>query len=94
MAAMESSQQRIAHQVGAALRRLRLKRRETWRQVAAAGISTAALAAYERGRQLPDLATLGLLLAALSVTAEEFGRYLGPWGGVEPRVTFVIHVHR
>jgi transcriptional regulator with XRE-family HTH domain len=71
------SHQRIAQQIGAALRRLRLKRRETWRQVAdAAGISTAALAAYERGRQLPDLATLGLLLAALSVTAEEFGRYL------------------
>ena len=94
MTAMESHQ-RIARQVGAALRRLRQKRRETWRQVAAAaGIPPAALAAYERGRQLPDLATLGLLLAALSVSAEEFGRYLGPWGGVEPRVTFVIHVHR
>jgi transcriptional regulator with XRE-family HTH domain len=89
------SHQRIARQVGSALRRLRLKRRETWRQVAAAaGIPTAALAAYERGRQLPDLATLGLLLAALGVTADEFGRYLGPWGGVEPRVTFVIHIHR
>jgi transcriptional regulator with XRE-family HTH domain len=88
------SHQRIASQVGAALRRLRLKRRETWRQVAAAaGIPPAALAAYERGRQLPDLATLGLLLAALSVTAEEFGRYLGPWGVVELDVKITVTVN-
>jgi transcriptional regulator with XRE-family HTH domain len=89
--AMESSQ-RIARQVGAALRRLRLERGLTQRQFAAnAGIPEAALSAYEQGKQLPDLRTLRLLLSVLRVRADEFGRHLGPWGGAEPKVTLTVH---
>jgi hypothetical protein len=33
----------------------------------------------------------GLLLAALGVGADEFGRHLGPWGGTEPKVTLTVH---
>jgi hypothetical protein len=47
--------------------------------------------AYECGQQLPDLRTLRLVLAALHVSSGEFGRHLGPWGGVEPRVTLTVH---
>jgi transcriptional regulator with XRE-family HTH domain len=89
--AMDSNQ-RIAHQVGAAIRRLRIERGRTQRQLAAAaGIPEAALSAYERGQQLPDLRTLGLMLAALHVSADEFGRHLGPWGGSEPKLTLTVH---
>jgi transcriptional regulator with XRE-family HTH domain len=88
------SDQRIARQIGAALRRLRTERRKTQRQFAAiAGIPDAALSAYERGRQLPDPRTIRLLLIALSVTAEEFGRYLGPWGVVELDVKITVTVN-
>jgi transcriptional regulator with XRE-family HTH domain len=77
---MESSQ-RIARQVGAALRRLRLKRRETQQQLAdAAGIPVAALDAYERGQQLPARLHVRVLLAALRIRPAEFGRHLGPRG--------------
>jgi transcriptional regulator with XRE-family HTH domain len=89
---MEGSQQRIARQIGAAIRRLRLERGRTQRQFAAtAGIPKAALSAYERGQRLADLRTLRLLLAALHVSADEFGRHLGPWGGTEPKVTLTVH---
>jgi transcriptional regulator with XRE-family HTH domain len=88
---MESNQ-RIARQVGGAIRRLRLERGRTQRQFAAnAGIPEAALSAYERGRRLPDLRTLRLVLAALGIGADEFGRHLGPWGGTEPKVTLTVH---
>jgi transcriptional regulator with XRE-family HTH domain len=71
------SSQRISRQVGAALRRVR-ERRCCWQyQLAeAAGISQRQLAAYERGRQQPSIATL----TALDCSADEFGRHLGPWG--------------
>ena len=89
--AMESNQ-RIARQVGAAIRRLRLKRCQAQQQVAdSAGVPEAALSAYECGQQLPDLRTLRLVLAALGIGADEFGRHLGPWGGAEPKVTLTVH---
>jgi transcriptional regulator with XRE-family HTH domain len=79
-AAMDSNQ-RIARQVGGALRRLRLKRRKTQQQLAdAAGISVAALDAYECGQQYPDVQARRQLLAALRVSPVEFGRHLGPRG--------------
>jgi transcriptional regulator with XRE-family HTH domain len=88
---MESNQ-RIARQVGAAIRRLRLERGQAQQQVAdSAGIPRPALAAYEQGQRLPDLRTLRLVLAALHVGADEFGRHLGPWGGAEPKVTLTVH---
>jgi transcriptional regulator with XRE-family HTH domain len=87
------SNQRIARQIGAAIRRLRTERRKTQRQFAAiAGIPDAALSAYERGRQLPDPQTIRSLLTVLGVTADEFGRYLGPWGVVELDVKITVTV--
>jgi transcriptional regulator with XRE-family HTH domain len=86
------SNQRIARQVGGAIRRLRLKRGQAQQQLAdSARIPAAMLSAYERGQQLPDLRTLRLVLDALGVSADEFGRHLGPWGGAEPRVTLTVH---
>lgn len=83
---MESSNRRIARQVGGTLRRLRIQQSRTQRQFAATtGIPPATLAAYERGRQLPDLRTLRLVLDALGVSADEFGRHLGPKGARSPR---------
>jgi transcriptional regulator with XRE-family HTH domain len=62
------SNQRIARQVGAAIRRLRLKQGQAQRQLAdCAGIPETALSAYECGQQLPDLQTLRVVLAALDV---------------------------
>jgi transcriptional regulator with XRE-family HTH domain len=73
--------QRIAHQVGAALRRVRVQRRhQQYRVAEAAGISRGELSAYERGRERPSVATLTAVLTALGCSAEEFGRHLGPWG--------------
>jgi transcriptional regulator with XRE-family HTH domain len=90
---MEGSQQRIARQIGAAIRRLRTERRKTQRQFAAiAGIPAAALSAYEHGRQLPDPQTIRSLLTVLGFTAEEFGHYLGPWGVVELDVRITVTV--
>ena len=89
--AMESNQ-RIARRVGGAIRRLRLKRGRTQRQFAATvGIPEAAVSAYECGRRLPDLRTLRPVLDALGISADEFGRHFGPWGGTEPKVTLTVH---
>ena len=91
---MESNQ-RIARQIGGAIRRLRTERRKTQRQFAAiAGIPDAALSAYEGGRQLPDPHTIRALLTVLGVTAEEFGHYLGPWGVVELDVKITVTVRQ
>ncbi|HVR07864.1 MAG TPA: helix-turn-helix transcriptional regulator, partial [Thermoanaerobaculia bacterium] len=71
--------QRIARQVGGALRRVRMQRRQRQYRVAeAAGISRGELAAYERGRQQPSVAALAALLRVLGCSAEDFGRHLGP----------------
>jgi hypothetical protein len=35
--------------------------------------------AYETGRQCPSVATVAKVLAALNCSAEDFGRYIGPW---------------
>ena len=75
------SNQRIARQVGGALRRVRVQRRhQQYRVAEAAGISRRELAAYECGRGRPSVATLTAVLTALGCSAEEFGRHLGPWG--------------
>ena len=82
---------RMARQVGHALRRLRLKRRRSRQRIAVrAGISAAELAAYEAGQQLPDLGTLRQLVMALGTTADGFGRYLGPWGAVDLEIRFTV----
>ncbi|HLW79228.1 MAG TPA: helix-turn-helix transcriptional regulator [Terriglobia bacterium] len=86
-----ASGQRFARQVGNAIRRLRVERRDTHRQLAGrAGIPVAALAAYEAGQQLPDLRTLRLLVVALGTTADDFGRHLGPWGCAAPEIRFTV----
>jgi transcriptional regulator with XRE-family HTH domain len=75
------SNQRIARQVGGALRRLRLARRLAMKQVASrAGITRPMLSRYELGRQHPSLPNLVKVLRALDCTAEDFGKRLGPWG--------------
>ncbi len=80
MVATESNQ-RIARQVGGALRRLRLERRLLSKQVASrAGISRPMLSRYEHGQQHPSLPNLVKVLRALDCSAEDFGRHLGPWG--------------
>jgi transcriptional regulator with XRE-family HTH domain len=87
------SDQRIARQVGAAIRRLRLKQGQAQRQLAdSAGIPASAPLAHERGQQLLDLRTLRLVLAALDVTSDEFGRHLGPWGlaGLDVKIAVSI----
>ena len=72
---------RVSRQVGAALRRVRVQRRQWQYRVAeAAGITRRQLAAYERGRQQPSVAALAALLRVLGCSAEEYGRHLGPWG--------------
>jgi len=77
---MESSE-RIAHQVGHALRRLRLERRLLSKQVASrAGITRPMLSRYEHGHQQPTLTTLVKILRVLDCSAEDFGKRLGPWG--------------
>jgi len=73
--------ERVARQVGSAIRRVRVQRRQRQYKVAeAAGISRRQLAAYEHGRQQPSVAALAALLRVLGCSAEEFGRHLGPWG--------------
>ena len=77
---MESSQ-RVAHQVGHALRRLRLERRLLSKQVASrAGIIRPMLSRYKPGRMQPTLTNLVKILRALDCSAEDFGKRLGPWG--------------
>jgi transcriptional regulator with XRE-family HTH domain len=86
-----ASDGRIAYQVGNAIRRLRVERRDTHQQLAVrAGIPPAALASYEAGQQLPDLRTLRLLVVALGTTADDFGRHLGPWGCAKPEIRFTV----
>jgi transcriptional regulator with XRE-family HTH domain len=72
---------RVARQIGAALLRIR-RDRDMKQYVVAdlAGITKGMLSAYETGRQNPSVGTLSKVLTALDCTAEEFGRYLGPWG--------------
>jgi transcriptional regulator with XRE-family HTH domain len=74
---------RVAHQIGAALRRLRERRGARQNRIAdLAGITKGMLSAYETGRQCPSLPTLVSLLQALDCSAELFGQYVGPWGCV------------
>ena len=78
------SSQRIARQVGAAVRRLRSQQGQAQRQIARlAGIPPAALSAVERGQQLPSAQVLTRLLAALDCTEDRFSRHFGPFGEVE-----------
>lgn len=78
------SNQRIARQVGGTVRRLRSQRGQAQRQVAhLAGITRAALSAYERGQQLPTAPVLARLLAALDCSEEHFSRHFGPFGEAE-----------
>jgi transcriptional regulator with XRE-family HTH domain len=89
------SHQRIARQIGAAIRRLRLDRGQSQRQLAAAaGILPVEVSVYEKGRRLPDAATIRLLLAALEVSSGEFGRHLGPWGVAGPNVRIILPTGR
>lgn len=84
MTAMDSSQ-RVAHQVGSALRRLRRERGMLCKQLAPrAGITRSMLSRYELGRQHPTLPTLVKILRALDCSAEDFGKRLGPWGCLPP----------
>jgi transcriptional regulator with XRE-family HTH domain len=72
---------RVAFQVGNALRRLREERNRQYHRVAdAAGISRRQLVAFEEGQEQPSIATLTALLRALDCSADEFGALLGPWG--------------
>lgn len=74
-------EERVARQVGAALRRLRRERRLLSKQVASrAGISRPMLSRYEHGQQHPSLPNLVKVLRALDCSAEDFGKRLGPWG--------------
>ena len=81
---MGHSQARIARQIGGTVRRLRSQRGQAQRQVAhLAGITRAALSAYERGEEAPTPEILERLLAALGCTEEHFARHFGPFGEVE-----------
>ena len=73
--------ERVARQVGQALRRLRFERRLLGKQVASrADITRSMLSRYEHGRMCPSLPNLAKILRALDCSAEDFGRHLGPWG--------------
>lgn len=75
------SDERVARQVGSALRRIRRERGVRQKQVAAAaGITRTMLSLYELGRRCPTLPNLVSVLRALGCSAEEFGKHLGPWG--------------
>ena len=77
------SDERVARQVGQALRRLRLERRLLGKQVASrADITKSMLSRYELGRMCPSLPNLAKILRALDCSAEEFGSRLGPWGSL------------
>jgi transcriptional regulator with XRE-family HTH domain len=69
---------RVAFQVGNALRRLREERNRQYHRIA--GISRRQLVAFEQGQEQPSVATLTALLRALDCSADEFGALLGPWG--------------
>jgi transcriptional regulator with XRE-family HTH domain len=71
---------RIARQVGSAIRRVRERRRCRQSQLAAsAGIARTQLARYERGREQPSVTALVAILSALGCSAEKYGQHLGPW---------------
>jgi transcriptional regulator with XRE-family HTH domain len=71
---------RVARQVGSALRRVRVRRScRQYQLAAAAGIPRRQLARYERGRERPSVAALVALLTALGCTTDEYGKHLGPW---------------
>jgi transcriptional regulator with XRE-family HTH domain len=73
------NQDRIARQVGSAIRRVRERRRCRQGQLASsAGITRTQLARYERGREQPSVTAL-VALSALGCSAEEYGQHLGPW---------------
>jgi transcriptional regulator with XRE-family HTH domain len=73
--------ERVARQVGRALRRLRLDQDFLMKQVAGrSGITVSMLSLYEHGHRCPSLPNLVKILRALDCTAEEFGNCLGPWG--------------
>jgi transcriptional regulator with XRE-family HTH domain len=75
------SDERVACQVGRALRRLRLDQDFLMKQVAGrAEITVSMLSLYEHGHRCPSLPNLVKILRALDCTAEEFGNTLGPWG--------------
>jgi transcriptional regulator with XRE-family HTH domain len=76
-----NAEERMARQVGAALRRIREARGVRQGVVAdLAGIARRVLSRYERGHARPQLAHLVQVLRALDCDAETFGRYVGPWG--------------
>jgi transcriptional regulator with XRE-family HTH domain len=75
------SDERIAHQVGSALRRIRMERGMPMKALARrAGITLPTLSMYECGHQCPMLPNLARMLQVLGCTAEDFGKHLGPWG--------------
>ena len=75
------SDERVARQVGQALRRLRCDLDFGLKQVAGrAGITVSMLSRYEHGHHCPSLPNLVKILRALDCSAEEFGNCLGPWG--------------
>jgi transcriptional regulator with XRE-family HTH domain len=75
------SDERVARQVGQALRRIRIERRMPMKALARrAGIAQSHVSNYETGQVCPMLPNLVLMLQVLGCTAEEFGKHLGPWG--------------
>jgi transcriptional regulator with XRE-family HTH domain len=80
-AAPMSAEERVAHQVGNALRRVREARGVRQYEVAElTGISKPVLSRYERGRAYAPLSDLVRVLQALDCSADEFGQHVGPWG--------------
>jgi transcriptional regulator with XRE-family HTH domain len=78
-----SAEERVAHQVGNALRRVREARGVRQYEVAElTGISKPVLSRYERGCAYAPLPELVRVLQALDCSAELFGQYFGPWGCV------------
>lgn len=79
-----ANNQRIARQIGSAIRRIRIERGAQQRDVAIlAGIPKRLLSGYERGEQVPSFPTLAKVLSTLGCPPEEFSRYFGPWASVE-----------
>ena len=67
--------ERVAQQIGFALRRIREERGTQQYMVAdLAGITKGMLSSYETGKQTPQMTTLVKVLQALNCSAEDFGR--------------------
>jgi transcriptional regulator with XRE-family HTH domain len=78
-----SADARVAHQIGAALWRIRQRRGLRQYVVAEqAGVTRSMLSRYERGHACPNLSTLVKVLRVLDCDAETFGKHVGPWGCV------------